>query len=96
MGNTDILRIEMLLTEILQELRNSNRQVEVKQWPLVMDAKQASEFTGIKPTKLYQYAKMKGFPVIRDETVGGSSGRVFFCRDGLEEWVRENTRKTLR
>lgn len=96
MADLNSLRMETLLIEILQELKKDHSQVLSREWPLTLDAKQAEEFTGIKKGKLYQYAKMKGFPVIRDETNSDSGGRVFFSRDGLTKWVIENEGKILR
>lgn len=73
-----------------------NSQAAAKEWPFTLDAKHVEEYSGIRKGKLYQYAKIPGFPVIRDETTSETGGRVFFSRDGLEKWVRENERKTIR
>lgn len=67
-----------MLNEIREELK-------IKQYPLVLDIKEASEYSGIPVGRLRQYARTKGFPVLERDSANAS---LFFSRDGLDEWVR--------
>ncbi|MEG1619998.1 MAG: helix-turn-helix domain-containing protein [Eubacterium sp.] len=91
--------IEALLTLILQSIKDlqedKDEKVEQPEYCLVLDANEAAEFTGLTKNKLYQYAREKeGFPAITDKE-DGKKGRVFFSRDGLSKWIRENEGKTI-
>nr|WP_320027274.1 hypothetical protein [uncultured Acetobacterium sp.] len=53
---------------------------------LMLNIHEAINFSGLPKAQLYRLAREEeGFPVLR------LGGRVFFNRDGLTQWLQENT-----
>lgn len=59
---------------------------EPKEYGLMLSIHEAISFTGLPKGHLYRLAREEeDFPVLR------LGGRVFFNRDGLNQWLQENT-----
>lgn len=59
---------------------------EPKEYGLMLNIHEAISFTGLPKAQLYRLAREEeDFPVLR------LGGRVFFNRDGLNQWLQENT-----
>ena len=58
-----------------------------KEYGLMLDIHEAISFSGLPKAQLYRLAREEeDFPVLR---LG--KGRIFFNRDGLTQWLQENT-----
>ena len=92
--NLENIEMKNIMVSILAELKKLNQAKEQeKEYGLVLDVDEAAEFTGLTTSKLYQFGReIKGFPVITEEKKGS---RMFFSRDGLREWVKENEGKPI-
>jgi|LGVF01.2.fsa_nt_gb predicted DNA-binding transcriptional regulator AlpA len=59
---------------------------QTKEYGLMLDIHQAINFSGLPKAQLYRLAREEeDFPVLR------LGGRVFFNRDGLIQWLQDNT-----
>lgn len=57
-----------------------------KDFGLMLNIHEAINFSGLPKAQLYRLAREEeDFPVLR------LGGRVFFSRDGLTQWLKENT-----
>lgn len=57
-----------------------------REFGLMLSIHEAISFTGLPKAQLYRLAREEeDFPVLR------LGGRVFFNRDGLNQWLQENT-----
>lgn len=90
LSDAQFATITGLMSEILKAVSMEHGKADSieEKYGLVLNAKEAAAYTGLTKGKLYQYAnEVPGFPAIRD------SGRTFFSRDGLAEWIHEHEGK---
>lgn len=59
---------------------------QIKGYGLILSIHEAIKFSGLPKAQLYRLAREEeDFPVLR------LGGRVFFNRDGLIQWLQDNT-----